>query len=82
MQVGVRGANDFKRDCKSESQTDRGGIRNICSKRICPNFALSPFRLVTLLSEIVQSCLCISAATVDLSMNWKYFLKILSTVLH
>ena len=58
MQAGVRGANDFKRDCKSESETDRGGMRNICSKRICPNFELSPFRLVTLLSEIVQSCVC------------------------
>ena len=39
---GVTEANDFKRDCKSQSQTHIGGeFANIC-KQICPNFVLLP----------------------------------------
>ena len=39
---GVTEANDFKRDCKSQSETKIGGeFANIC-KQICPNFALLP----------------------------------------
>ena len=43
---GVTEANDFKRDCKSQSKTKIGGeFANIC-KQICPNFAFSPFGLL------------------------------------